>query len=409
MTLRRISAIATSLTVLVFCGAAQGLPQTVYFLCWEPHAWSIGEVGLTFSSQIEVMDDYYRYRYVELSPPEPYPSWCTVDRLKENLTSGRGVVLYAGHGGGDLLIYTGADTYSDQRLCQGQMYDYLNDDDYKVSYQPFTSGGNPYYYVIEYGPEITNNDYEESTEWCKSWRATPHGVAFSFSCGSFDQGMRCFHTAASFGYGVADVHDDHARTDITNLFGRMNGTIGSGAYLSAQAAHAHYSDPNPPTVNVYPETGAVERLFPYVELAAPTGTGAGELRYENCSWVVYASGAVLFSDDMKPGGTFTNGYAPVAEGGIEFSRGTLPNHPTPVSPGIPSGTPNPAWKETSPGSGVTREIRFVLRADPNTPVTVTVSGENEADIQQGSLYLDGDKIAPNKDDYQYDFTTVGTN
>lgn len=365
------------LALLTGSPAFAGVPQSTGYLYWGPHEYSLNS-GLANDAawdEISQISTYIKFERSEATDPNGTPSQCTLDDLKSRLQAGKGIVIYAAHGGAGSIDWAAIDTFGEvsEQVIQDALDAYEAADSSlvdKLVGSSFLRGGTDTHRFIKVHKSVT-------TDWADDFYATRHGVSFTFSCGTYGQGYNCFWSECSFGY-KSSLYCPQAADDITGIFERMNGSVGNGMYRTAAQAHANYNDPSEPIVYLFPESGVgvgSTELCP-----VPDGCPSNGYIHDKLE----GDGKVSFSAPMDTTMSATSI--------VSISGGSWQTN------GAPTWTNSSVitfdWKRTTPGW-----------------VTITVSGSATADTKAGTLKLDGNGgtigapvgVAPNGDSYKYRF------
>ncbi len=336
--------------------AVAALPESAGYLIWGPHAYHISSLDGVMSPYIMQISDYVKYKFEETSTPNGAPSVCTLASLRNRLETGKGVVLYAAHGGGGSIDWCAIDTFgTDEVACNTKLAEYevlYPGKIAKSSFEVQKENGPETHYFLKVHSSVTMG-------WCTTFHPTRHGISFVFSCGTQGQGYNCFNSGVSFGYADL-VNALQAGQDIDGIFSRMI----ADTSLSTYPAYVLYADPNPPTVGIY---GGSVYLCPTLIGCAPSGP-VGRPGYPVTLAIMFNS----YMDTTIPASSL------VSVSGVQVIT-------------------QPWWVFDQFGLSTT--LRVTCYSATPTSFTVTVSGEAKSKMRSGSLYLDGNRVAPNRDSY----------
>lgn len=354
--------------------AGADLPQSSGYLFWGPHEYDVdpqGNLRVVMWNCVSPISSYVQWLRVEDTVPNGAPNVCTLDQLKSRLEAGKGIVLYSAHGNGSTWIavdnfgtdYEARDrqmaayveTYGDQFLLEGEFGEYP-----------------VYHYFIKIHSAVT-------TWWCQQFTPYRHGLSLGASCGSGALGYNAFNSLGGFGYMLACDTGDIS-LDVANIFGRLNGSIGSGLYRTASSAITHYDDPYDPEISLYGTYPVNVRLCPTVSSCPSHGTYPPLPRWDDTGNI-----QVTFSDSME---VEIGDLAPVSV--------SLPWTDCAIVPGV---NHVPRWTTDNVIIG-----SFKDATSGDKTMTVNTSSVR-AEIINGSIYADGDPVtAQNQDPYVATFT-----
>lgn len=367
-------ALATSyfLVSLAFIHAAVAakVPLSNVYLSWGPHEYMSGVDDAAHQAAWDEISQITNYTDVivnETSDPTGGEFNCTVLNLKDELQEGRGIILVVSHSAGNQdVVVDQFGTDHQAMLDRLVQYSAVSELTGHLDSGGWTSGGETHWGIFV-SSELTE-------DWANDYFWARHGISFIVACQAADLGYNSFWSETSFGY-EDPVTCPQGGADAEGIFSRMNGSVANGNARTAAAAHAHYNDPSPPVIQIYPKPldgAGVTELCPVVTDVCP-GDGDETSGLEG-------GGHVNFSSQMDD--------SVAATSIVSISGGTWQTGGAPTW--INTTTIGFDWEVSSPGW-----------------VTITVSGGAKAITIDGNLIVDGNDgtpgnpngIAPNGDDH----------
>lgn len=347
-----------------------------------------------FYTEIDYIESYNLRKEAETwsssagQPPSlPNLPDLTAEKLETMLKAGVGIMLWESHGHESdwlMLENWGGAAWSPENAYHRQ---YSLNEAYGGGFSNidtvFTIGVRPDNETVRRQYSFVTIGTLRTAEWARRFCSDRQGMSIIATCEQPSVGYTAFNSMASLGWADL-ITAGEALDDLVPILDLMNGTLGGGDFREFSAACAVF--------RAGPDTGAHDD--------APFVTSVGG-QIELCP--------VVEDSTLKDG---PGVYYPMIGGGIvTFSSPMKTDPKSMIVPGD-----HVKWQKTSddgkggaphwiddPPQHRTAKFCYWIDGLPGR-YQIRVKGmQSKAQTISGDLYLDGDKIAPNQDDYVIEF------